>query len=711
MEKIPGRSQHASLRLTILRIILLIATSIIAYLALVLPLALRPSTLPLQIGDVAPRDLQAPRTIEYVSEVRTEEARQAAERAVPQIFAPSDPAIARHQIERLRETLQFIAIVQSDTLSTTEQKQTDLTSLVDVRLKPETISYILSLSPLSWDIIQQEALSVLEQVMRNTIRQNELETIRRNVPSLVSLTLSEEQALLVSELVTAFILPNSLVSPELTDSARQVARDSVEPVVQSFKNGETIVQSGEVISPVDMEALQILGLIQPKQLWQNYLGAGALTVLAAMFIGLYLARRRPPILTDFRSLTLIAFILLIFLYGARLTIPDRTVIPYLYPLPAFGLLLATFFGIEAALVFSLVACILTAYGLPNTLDLMLYYLMTSFCGVLVLGTARRVWAYFRSGIAIAGAGAVVILAYRLPFTLTDWVGITTLVGTAVFNGLLSASLTLVLQFFLAQLLGKTTALQLLEVSRPDSTLLKFFLHNAPGTYQHSLQVANLAEQAAERIGADALLTRVGALFHDIGKALNPFFFIENQAPGSMDAHQDLDPVVTAQTIIRHVSDGLILARKHHLPRRIQDFIIEHHGTLITRYQYNQAIESIGDASKVDMNAFRYPGPRPHSRETALLMLADGVEARARAEKPKNDEELRILIESVVESRQKENQLNSTQLTLHDLQQVIEIFYTIMRSAFHPRIQYPKMELPQSSYKDVATKPNKHIRHK
>lgn len=711
MEKIPGRSQHASLRLTILRIILLIATSIIAYLALVLPLALRPSTLPLQIGDVAPRDLQAPRTIEYVSEVRTEEARQAAERAVPPIFAPSDPAIARHQIERLRETLQFIAIVQSDTLSTTEQKQTDLTSLVDVHLKPETISYILSLSPLSWDIIQQEALSVLEQVMRNTIRQNELETIRRNVPSLVSLTLSEEQALLVSELVTAFILPNSLVSPELTDSARQVARDSVEPVVQSFKNGETIVQSGEVISPVDMEALQILGLIQPKQLWQNYLGAGALTVLAAMLIGLYLARRRPPILTDFRSLTLIAFILLIFLYGARLTIPDRTVIPYLYPLPAFGLLLATFFGIEAALVFSLVACILTAYGLPNTLDLMLYYLMTSFCGVLVLGTARRVWAYFRSGIAIAGAGAAVILAYRLPFTLTDWVGITTLVGTAVFNGLLSASLTLVLQFFLAQLLGKTTALQLLEVSRPDSTLLKFFLHNAPGTYQHSLQVANLAEQAAERIGADALLTRVGALFHDIGKALNPFFFIENQAPGSMDAHQDLDPVVTAQTIIRHVSDGLILARKHHLPRRIQDFIIEHHGTLITRYQYNQAIESIGDASKVDMNTFRYPGPRPHSRETALLMLADGVEARARAEKPKNDEELRILIESVVESRQKENQLNSTQLTLHDLQQVIEIFYTIMRSAFHPRIQYPKMELPQSSYKDVATKPNKHIRHK
>ncbi len=160
---------------------------------------------------------------------------------------------------------------------------------------------------------------------------------------------------------------------------------------------------------------------------------------------------------------------------------------------------------------------------------------------------------------------------------------------------------------LAQFIGLTTALQLLEISRPDSPLLNYFLQRAPGTYQHSLQVANLAEQAAESVHADALLTKVGALFHDVGKAANPLFFVENQPPSQVDSHDDMKPEVSAQTIIRHVSDGLELARKYRLPRRLQDFIAEHHGTFITGYQYNRALRAAnGDKSKVDELAFRYP---------------------------------------------------------------------------------------------------------
>jgi putative nucleotidyltransferase with HDIG domain len=151
-------------------------------------------------------------------------------------------------------------------------------------------------------------------------------------------------------------------------------------------------------------------------------------------------------------------------------------------------------------------------------------------------------------------------------------------------------------------------------------------------------VANLAEQAAEAIGADALLTRVGALFHDVGKALNPMFFVENQAQDQVNTHEDLAPSDAAEAIISHVNDGVMLARKHRLPRRIDDFILEHHGTMLTRYQYNQAVKAAGDdASLVDKEAFRYPGPSPRSRETALLMLADGSEARARAERPEDEE--------------------------------------------------------------------------
>jgi hypothetical protein len=216
------------------------------------------------------------------------------------------------------------------------------------------------------------------------------------------------------------------------------------------------------------------------------------------------------------------------------------------------------------------------------------------------------------------------------------------------------------------------------------------LRNAPGTYQHSLQVANLAEQAAEDIGADGLLTRVGALYHDSGKAMNPLYFIENQVPGKLNPHDDLDPISSGITIIQHVEDGLTLAKKYRLPPRIRDFIAEHHGTMITKYQYHRAIEMAGDHPEtIDQNCFRYPGPRPRSRETALIMLADNCEARARAQLPRDDDELMDVLRSVFERCQKEGQLDDTQLTLKDLRVAMESFCSTLRGIHHPRILYPE----------------------
>ena len=698
-------------RITALRILLLVSVSIISFIALVMPLALRPTALPLKAGEVAPRDLPAPRAIEYVSEVRTEEAHQAASRAVAPIYAPPDPTIARRQVETLQGTLQYINLVRADSYATPEQKQADLAALSAAQLTPEEINLILSLAQPAWDNLQQETASVLEQVMRNTIREDELGTFRHSLPSLVNLTLSAQQTQLVIELASPFVAPNSLYSQELTDNARQAAREAVQPMVQTYKKGEMIVQVGEIISPVEIEALQLLGMIRSRPRLEDYLGAGALVVLTGTFTWLYFIRRRLSFLNNERGLVVIAVAFSLFLIGARLIIPNRTIMPYLYPLPAFGLLLTTLFGMESGLIFSILIGILAAYGLPNTLDLTPYYLMASLCGVMALGQARRVWAFFRAGAAITMAGAAMILAYRLPSTPTDWIGLTTLAGAAAFNGIASASLSLLLQFFLAQNLGLATTLQLLEISRPDFPLLQFFLRNAPGTYQHSLQVANLAEQAAENIGADALLTRVGALFHDVGKAMNPPFFIENQPPGNIDPHNNLDPAKAAATIIRHVSDGVALARKYRLPQRIDDFILEHHGALIARYQYNHALEAAkGNVKKVDTEKFRYPGPKPRSRETALLMLADAAEARARAERPKNDDELRALIRNVIERAQQEGQLDHTQLTLRDLRTITESFLTTLRGTYHPRIQYPRDKNDKAA-ENVRTKPIQPARQK
>ena len=246
---------------------------------------------------------------------------------------------------------------------------------------------------------------------------------------------------------------------------------------------------------------------------------------------------------------------------------------------------------------------------------------------------------------------------------------------------------------MAQLLGITTPMQLMELTRPDHPLLQRILHDAPGTYQHSLQVANLAEQAAEQVGADPLLTRVGALYHDAGKAVNPFYFIENQVPGFHNPHDDLDPVSSAAIIIRHVAEGLKLAREYRLPHRLLDFIAQHHGTMTARYQYIKAVAAAsGDESQcrpgsVPLSWADVPG----SRETAILMLADGCEARVRAERPKDDDELRNVIKSVIDNRIASNQLDDTGLTLHDLAIILNSFTATLRGIYHPRIQYPTME--------------------
>jgi hypothetical protein len=263
---------------------------------------------------------------------------------------------------------------------------------------------------------------------------------------------------------------------------------------------------------------------------------------------------------------------------------------------------------------------------------------------------------------------------------------------------------LLLQFFLAQFLGMTTALQLMDISRPDHPLLQTVLRTAPGTYQHSLQVANLSEQAAERIDADTLLTRVGALYHDIGKTLNPMFFIENQVPGSPNPHDNLDPLESARIIIRHVPDGEELAKKHRIPNRIQDFIREHHGRTITRYQYVKAVELAGgDEAAVDSEDFRYPGPRPASRETAILMLADACEARVRAGQPKDEAELRDMIKTVIKDRVNLGELDHTDLTLNDLDTIADSFASTLRGIYHPRIEYPKLE-DKSQAGAEATRP-------
>jgi len=349
-----SRLSTITMRVRVIQLLLLLVVSLLTFGLLTLPIGLRSTSLAVNVGDVSPRNLQAPRDAEYVSEVRTEEARNAAASAVAPVYTPPNPSIARQQIERLHTALQYITLVRDDTNSTDEQKQSDLAALSDVRFDANAIRQIFALSPAAWDAIQQEALSVLEQVMRNSIRVDSLDTVRRSIPSRVSLSFSEDQAALVANLAASFVAPNSLYSEDLTNAAREAARNAVQPVVQTYKTGETIVPGGEIITPADMEALQELGMIRPGQRFEDLLGTAAVTLLSVAFVAAYFfRRRRNSVINDGLSLTVIALIFIVFLAGARLVVPGRTLLPYFYPIPAAGLLLSTLFGMETGVVISL----------------------------------------------------------------------------------------------------------------------------------------------------------------------------------------------------------------------------------------------------------------------------------------------------------------------------------------------------------------------
>ena len=671
-------------------LVLLIMTGLLAFFALALPLAIRPSLYSLSAGDVVQQDILAPKDNSYTSDILTNQARIEAANKVPPVYLPADPGIARRQLTELRNALRFISSVRADSYATPAQKLNDLSALPFLQEDADLANQMLSRSEPQWQIIQTEALSVLEQIMRDSIREDQVENAQQGIIALISYALPEDQATEVANIVTPFVVANSLYSEEKTILAQEQARAAVLPIKKSYVAGEIIVRRGQVITEITQEALQSYGFTQKGSTKFDIWAAGAITLIVFVLGFMFFRVRKPHILKNLSALLIISLLFLLFLYGAKLLIPDRVVVPYLFPLAAFGMTIASLFSLEISLILSVGLAILTAFGSGGGIELSIYYIITTMVGTLALGKGQRIAKFFSAAALISASGVAVLVAYRLPSSTLDTNGMITLGGAILLAGIASATLTLLLQSFAAQALGMTTALQLWEISRPDHPLLQFILRNAPGSYQHSLQVSNLAEQAAEAIGADALLTRVGAIYHDAGKGTNSAFFVENQATGEINTHDDLDPVTSAATIIRHVTDGIQLGRSYRLPRRIIDFMREHHGTLLTRYQYTRALQAAGgDESKVEVERFRYPGPRPQSRETALLMLADGCEARARASSPKNEDELRVLIRKTIQYLQNEGQLDDTNLTLKDLNLITESFVTTLRNTYHARIQYPE----------------------
>lgn len=642
----------------------------------------------LEVGDVAPRDISAPRRITYESAIRTAEQQQQAEAAVEPVYTPPDPNPARQQLERTRQVLDYMSAIRADPFATPAQRKAWMVAVPELKNLPPTVADLISsLSDESWNRAQLEVLNVVAEKMRQGVREDALVRAREGVPSLVGLDLSGEEAAVTTALAQRLIVPNSFYDEEATARARQQALEAVPVVVRTFEANEIIVREGQRVTALDLEALQELGLQQPRTRWAELAGNSILSVLGVLLVGFLLARFQPDVLREGRKSLLLVLLIVLFLTLARLMVPGRTVLQYLFPAPALAMLVTTTLGVPAGLTVSILMG--SAAGLigDRSMELAAYATVGGLTATLAVRLTDRPAVLFRAAAIVGLATAGVVGAFALfsarPDPLT--VGFA-LVGAAA-NGLISASLALAGLFLLGPLFDLPTTFRLLELSRPDHPLLQRLLREAPGTYHHSLMIASMAEQAAERIGLNPLLMRVGAYYHDIGKITRPSYFIENQLEGN-NPHDQLDPYTSAQIITGHVRDGLELARCYRLPVFIRAFISQHHGTSRTGFQYERAVKQVGDPSGVGEEGFRHQGPRPQSRETALLMLADRCEAAVRAHRPVTPEELARVVEEIFTEALHSGQLDECPITLGELNEVKRSYISTLKGVFHPRLVYP-----------------------
>ncbi|MDE3089769.1 MAG: HDIG domain-containing protein [Chloroflexota bacterium] len=642
----------------------------------------------LESGQVSPKTILAPERVTFVSQVQTDDARAKTEAAVKQVYTPPDANLARDRVRVASRVFDYIDSVRHDPYSEGDRKLEWVQAIPTATLPTLTLSRTLGMDEGVYHRVVSETLYVLDVTMREEIRPSDVSAEYAKVPSRVSLALPADQADLVTQWSKVFIVPNTFPDPVRTEEQRQLARSRVGTVYRTVEQGEAIVREGEVVTPLVIEALEAVGVMRPGPGLADFAGPALFALLLTVILAAYLVKLRPSIFRYGRTLLLLAFLVLLFTAGAKAVGGDRTLLPYLFPVSAAAMLLAVLIDTEVALSATMVLSLAFAFFSHNSFEFATYALAGGVVASLSLGRIERLQAFLWCGLYVALTNAAVVAIFRVTAHDTDVTTWGQMLIAAIGNGAFAGLIAFGSLFVLGKLFGITTSLELLDLARPTHPLLQKLLIDAPGTYHHSLIVSQLAEQAAQRIGADALLVRVAAYYHDVGKTADPQSFIENQLDG-VNLHDTLEPKESAAIVLGHVARGVTLAKKYGVPERLREFIPQHHGTTLAAYFHRKAIKANGSYAPIEERDFRYPGPKPQSREAAILMLADGVEATTRAERPTSPEQIRVIVERIIDERLRDGQLDECDLTLYDLSQIRESFFGVLQGLFHPRVKYPE----------------------
>ena len=658
----------------------------------------------LNLGSVPTEDIIAREEGSFVSAILTEQERAQTLAQVPTVYFPPDPNVARQQRELAVAILAYIDNVRGDSYAKLEQQVADIQAITSLQLmdNEDAILSILQLPEDNWLQVRSDIVSVLERVMRKEIRESGLQREREQLPAQVSLHMTPQESQIVTVITADILRANTFENPEQTALDRAAALDGVADQQRQFIAGQTVAPANQPIDALSYEALNELGLLaQPGNRAIRILRALLASGLVALLLGLYMLRFEPQVLGGARDLLLIGALFLLALALMRAFGVNNI---YLMPAAALGIVYVAIstpnLAIVATIGFAFLCGLLSR---SPSLEIVSLIAAGGIGAILSLRNAGRLNNYFIAGAAVGLANAAVVAIFALQVGL-EAVDVNH-IAQAFFSGIvLVPTVAFAVMYALTISLNLATPFKLMDLSQPSKPLLQRLLREAPGTYQHSLQVANLAEQAADAIGANTQLTHVASLYHDIGKMAQPFFFTENQQH-IHNPHDTLDdPHRSAAIIISHVTEGDRIARKYNLPTRIRQFIREHHGTTRVFVFYQRALAAAGDENGIDPADFAYPGPIPQSRETAIVMMADSCESAIRAVQPESNQEIAEVVHKIIEGKRNSGQLDASSLTLNDLRKIEDTFIDIFRGLFHPRIDYARAAQPASNRQEAPAPP-------
>ncbi len=668
----------------------------------------QPGAIDLKAGEVATQTVKANRTVQYVSAIKTNDARRTAMEDPANVVFAQDPRVVATQAQKLESFITAIETAKRDTTIGPTQFRDRLAAVAPSGLPAYDIDTLYRLDDASRLRIENAA----RQTLNTTLTDRKIPAGGEAAAQL-QMTVSSADALSATEsgvaldLARAYVVSNMTQNVAETRARQQQAGAAVPDVKVTVLENEVIVREGDLVTPEAIEKLDSLGLGAPKLTVQRIIGLLGLAISLVGVIAVFLWKTTAGRLRRNQALLLL-FALITPVILARFLLAGHAVVPYLFPVAGVSMVLVLLLNTELAMASTVFLAVFCAYFADQSLSLTAMFLISGLIGVLLAERAQTTVAFLWSAAAIGVAGSLSAVSWRLLTPPVDALGVAERVGFAFGNGVLSAGVAFIGVTMLARLFGIITPFQLLELAHPRQPLLKRLAQDAPGTYYHSMIVGNLAEKAVEEIGGDPLLTRVAVFYHDIGKALHPAYFIENQA-NTRNIHDTLDPYTSARIVIAHVTDGIAMAEEAHLPPLIVDVIAQHHGTTRTEVFYQKAKEHDGDA--VDEGRFRYPGPLPQTKEAAVIMLADATEAATRAANragrlnvdasavATGDVEatrtaaIQTIVERIVQDRLKNGQLAAAPLTLRDLDAIQRTFVTVLDGMYHPRIDYPEPTHP------------------